>query len=141
MLHAEVVTRVRFTNIFVSQQRFHSAVQELKAKNLSINDHKKKWFEVQLRRQEFAKLYDVIKVTTFVCNTENKIEVFFMLHQWMSHLFFMLRLRMSHLRYFLSQPAYFFISMYTTFDPGSGNCPVPADVWSPAKLHLQEGVE
>jgi len=44
------------------QQRHQRAVQELKGKDLSINDHKKKWSEVQIRLQEFAKLYDIIKV-------------------------------------------------------------------------------
>ncbi|CAK8672362.1 coiled-coil domain-containing protein 146-like [Clavelina lepadiformis] len=44
-----------------AEQRFHRAEQELKGKQLSINDHKKKNIEVQLRLQEFAKLYDIIK--------------------------------------------------------------------------------
>ncbi|XP_078495204.1 coiled-coil domain-containing protein 146 [Ciona intestinalis] len=44
-----------------ADQRYHRAEQELKSKQLVINDHKKKNIEVQIRLQEFAKLYDVIK--------------------------------------------------------------------------------
>uniref|UniRef100_F6ZCC7 Cilia- and flagella-associated protein 58 central coiled coil domain-containing protein n=1 Tax=Ciona intestinalis TaxID=7719 RepID=F6ZCC7_CIOIN len=44
-----------------ADQRYHRAEQELKSKQLVINDHKKKNIEVQVRLQEFAKLYDVIK--------------------------------------------------------------------------------
>lgn len=48
--------------IFCSQQRYARAVTDLKSKDLAITDHKKKNTEVQLRLQESAKLYDIIKV-------------------------------------------------------------------------------
>lgn len=44
-----------------AEQRHAKAVNELRAKELSITDHKKKNTEVQLRLQESAKLYDIIK--------------------------------------------------------------------------------
>jgi len=48
--------------LLLSKNRLHRAERELKGKELSITDHKKKCTEVQVRLQEFAKLYDIIKV-------------------------------------------------------------------------------
>lgn len=72
-LRAEVVDLTRLAQIKAdereqkardfmrAEQRFIKAVNELKSKDLSITDHKKKNTEVQVRLQESAKLYDIIK--------------------------------------------------------------------------------
>ncbi|XP_046358151.2 coiled-coil domain-containing protein 146-like isoform X1 [Haliotis rufescens] len=44
-----------------AEMRFHRAVEDLKTKQLQIQDHQKKHQEMQQKLKEFAKLYDVIK--------------------------------------------------------------------------------
>ncbi|XP_041460505.1 coiled-coil domain-containing protein 146-like [Lytechinus variegatus] len=44
-----------------AEMRYHRALDDLKAKDLSIIDNKKKYQEMMIRLREFAKLYDVIK--------------------------------------------------------------------------------
>ncbi|XP_039271239.2 coiled-coil domain-containing protein 146-like [Styela clava] len=72
-LRAEVVELTRLAQIKAdereqkardymrAEQRSIKAINELKSKDLSITDHKKKNTEVQVRLQESAKLYDIIK--------------------------------------------------------------------------------
>ncbi|XP_072026353.1 coiled-coil domain-containing protein 146-like [Amphiura filiformis] len=44
-----------------AELRYHRALDDLKAKDLSIIDNKKKYQEMMIRLKEFAKMYDVIK--------------------------------------------------------------------------------
>lgn len=44
-----------------AEMRFHKAVEDLKTKQLQIQDHQKKHQEMQIKLKDFAKLYDVIK--------------------------------------------------------------------------------
>lgn len=44
-----------------AEMRYHRAVEDLKTKQLQIQDHQKKLQEMQLKLKDFAKLYDVIK--------------------------------------------------------------------------------
>ncbi|XP_025107836.1 coiled-coil domain-containing protein 146-like isoform X1 [Pomacea canaliculata] len=44
-----------------AEMRYHRAVEDLKTKQLQIQDHQKKSQEVQVKLKDFAKLYDVIK--------------------------------------------------------------------------------
>lgn len=44
-----------------AEMKYHRAVEDLKTKQLQIQDHQKKFQEMQLKLKEFAKLYDVIK--------------------------------------------------------------------------------
>lgn len=44
-----------------AEMRFHRAVEDLKTKQLQIQDHQKKYQEMQIKLKDFAKLYDVIK--------------------------------------------------------------------------------
>jgi len=44
-----------------AEQRYHKSVKELKNKQLSLVDHNKKFIEVKVHLQEFAKLYNTIK--------------------------------------------------------------------------------
>ncbi|KAL4226619.1 hypothetical protein ACF0H5_014602 [Mactra antiquata] len=44
-----------------AEMRYHKAVEDLKTKQLQIQDHEKKHKEMQIKLKDFAKLYDVIK--------------------------------------------------------------------------------
>ncbi|XP_038067979.1 coiled-coil domain-containing protein 146-like [Patiria miniata] len=44
-----------------AELRYHRALDDLKAKDLSIIDNKKKYQEMMIRLRDFAKMYDVIK--------------------------------------------------------------------------------
>jgi len=44
-----------------AELRYHKAIEDLKTKELSIQDNAKKLTEVQRRLEDFAKLYDIIK--------------------------------------------------------------------------------
>ncbi|WAR25693.1 CC146-like protein [Mya arenaria] len=44
-----------------AEMRYHKAVEDLKTKQLLIQDHEKKHKEMQIKLKDFAKLYDVIK--------------------------------------------------------------------------------
>lgn len=44
-----------------AEMRYHRAVQDLKGKQLEIQDKQKKFQEMQVKLKEFAKLYDIIK--------------------------------------------------------------------------------
>jgi len=44
-----------------AEMRYHKAVEDLKTKQLQIQDHQKKHQEMQIKLKDFAKLYDVIK--------------------------------------------------------------------------------
>ncbi|XP_013065193.2 coiled-coil domain-containing protein 146-like [Biomphalaria glabrata] len=44
-----------------AEMKYHRAVEDLKTKQLQIQDHQKKFQEMQIKLNEFAKLYDVIK--------------------------------------------------------------------------------
>ncbi|XP_076468743.1 coiled-coil domain-containing protein 146-like [Babylonia areolata] len=44
-----------------AEMRYHRAVEDLKTKQLQIQDHQKKFQEMQIKLKDFAKLYDVIK--------------------------------------------------------------------------------
>ena len=44
-----------------AQQRIQKIVTELRQRDLSLQDHKKRCIEVQPQQDDFAKLYDVIK--------------------------------------------------------------------------------
>ncbi|ELU12496.1 hypothetical protein CAPTEDRAFT_228195 [Capitella teleta] len=44
-----------------AEMRFHRAIQDLKTKQLQIQDHQKKYLEMQVKLKDFAKLYDIIK--------------------------------------------------------------------------------
>jgi len=44
-----------------AELRYHKAIEDLKTKELSIQDSAKKFVEVQKRLEDFAKLYDIIK--------------------------------------------------------------------------------
>ncbi|XP_013383517.1 coiled-coil domain-containing protein 146 [Lingula anatina] len=44
-----------------AEMRYHRAIEDLKTKQLQIQDHAKKYQEMQVKLKEFAKLYDVIK--------------------------------------------------------------------------------
>lgn len=44
-----------------AEMRYHKAVEDLKTKQLQIQDHQKKNQEMQIKLKDFDKLYDVIK--------------------------------------------------------------------------------
>lgn len=44
-----------------AQERIEKIIKELKQKELMLHDHKKRCLEIQLKQDDFAKLYDVIK--------------------------------------------------------------------------------
>ncbi|KAH9508117.1 hypothetical protein Btru_054756 [Bulinus truncatus] len=44
-----------------AETKYHRAVEDLKTRQLQIQDHQKKYQEMQIKLKEFAKLYDVIK--------------------------------------------------------------------------------
>ncbi|XP_069141238.1 coiled-coil domain-containing protein 146-like [Argopecten irradians] len=44
-----------------AEMRFHKAIEDLKTKELQIQDHHKKHQEMQIKLKEFAKLYELIK--------------------------------------------------------------------------------
>jgi len=44
-----------------AEMKYHRAVEDLKTKQLQIQDHQKKFQEMQIKLKDFAKMYDVIK--------------------------------------------------------------------------------
>ncbi|XP_059175835.1 coiled-coil domain-containing protein 146-like [Physella acuta] len=44
-----------------AETKYHRAVEDLKTKQLQIQDHQKKYQEMQIKLKEFAQLYDIIK--------------------------------------------------------------------------------